>query len=173
MIAQRDEEIRTKIIRDPLNRTFVCVICQFSGSSRHKVFCHIESKHYQDPNISYTCPYCYKLLSSRNALGAHMSRSHRGESKNSIFPKDAWVNLYLLDEALESEIRSKMFYLGGGQWQCTDCKLITKSTNLYNHIEGKHVNSGGHHCQLCGKFCKTKNGLIAHNHRTHSKNMIP
>lgn len=75
-----------------------------------------------------------------------------------------------LSDDLEAEIRSKMICLGGGQWQCSDCSLVTKSTNLYNHIEGKHVNSAGHHCQLCGKFCRTKNGLIAHNHRSHNKN---
>jgi len=72
---------------------------------------------------------------------------------------------------LEAEIRSKMICLGGGQWQCADCSLVTKSTNLFNHIEGKHVNSGGHHCKLCGKFCRTLNGLIAHNHRSHNKNL--
>jgi len=88
MFALRDEEIRSKIMKDPTQGSrFLCTICQFGGSSRHKVFCHIESKHFQDPNISYNCPYCPKSLTSRNALGAHMSRTHRGETKNSIFPK--------------------------------------------------------------------------------------
>ena len=86
--------------------------------------------------------------------------------KNFIFLKRTM--LFLLDK-LEAEIRSKMICLGGGQWQCADCHLVTKSTNLFNHIEGKHVNSGGHNCQICGKFCRTKNGLIAHSHRAHSK----
>ena len=86
-----------------------------------------------------------------------------------FFPERIPLFFFLLDK-LEAEIRSKMICLGGGQWQCADCHLVTKSTNLFNHIEGKHVNSGGHHCQICGKFCRTKNGLIAHSHRAHSKN---
>ena len=98
-LAQRDEEIRSNIVKDPTASRFICMICQFGGSSRHKVFCHIESKHFQDPSITYTCPYCLKSLASRSALGSHVSRSHRGETKNSIFPKDSsfnWINLVTL-----------------------------------------------------------------------------
>jgi len=92
VLAQRDEEIRSNIVKDPTASRFICMICQFGGSSRHKVFCHIESKHFQDPSITYTCPYCQKTLASRSALGSHVSRFHRGETKNSIFPKDSSFN---------------------------------------------------------------------------------
>ena len=70
---------------------------------------------------------------------------------------------------IDAEIESKMLNLGGGMWQCTDCHLTTKSTNLRNHIESKHVPTSGHYCLKCGKFCKSKNALITHNHRFHNK----
>jgi len=93
VLQQRDEEIRSLIVKDSAAASrFICLVCQFGGSSRHKVFCHIESKHFQDPSITYTCPYCLKTLASRSALGSHVSRFHRGETKNSIFPKDSSFN---------------------------------------------------------------------------------
>ena len=77
-------------MKDPEGRNFICNICQFRGSSRHKVFCHIESKHFQDPTVSYPCPLCDKTAPSRGALGKHVSRNHKGEARNSIFPQESF-----------------------------------------------------------------------------------
>jgi len=91
MIAAREEEIVSNILKDSQRKMFTCAICQFGASSRHKVFCHIESQHFKDSSITYNCPFCDKLLSSRNSLGIHVSRNHkheRGNSLNSIFPKE-------------------------------------------------------------------------------------
>ena len=79
------------IVKDPERKAFACALCQFGASSRHKVFCHIESQHFKDSSITYSCPFCQKQLTSRNSLGIHVSRNHkheRGSSLNSIFPKD-------------------------------------------------------------------------------------
>jgi len=62
-------------------------------------------------------------------------------------------------------IRSKMFKNSSGNWQCTDCGHTSQqATNIKNHIEVKHVGSSGYYCQLCNKFCSSKNAL--NNHRT-------
>merc|ERR1719318_518488 len=72
---------------------------------------------------------------------------------------------------LDQAIRSKMINLGGGIWQCTDCELKTKSSNLYNHVEAKHLaEHSGYHCVYCQKFCKTRHSLITHTQRFHKKN---
>jgi len=69
---------------------------------------------------------------------------------------------------LDLQIRSKMVNLGGGLWQCTDCDLKTKSSNLYNHIEAKHLpEHSGYNCFYCQKLCKTRHSLITHNQRFH------
>ena len=66
-----------------------------------------------------------------------------------------------------------MVGLGGGQWQCKVCHLVTKSANLYNHIEAKHTAGAGHMCPQCGHFCATKHALKNHTHRVHSKQSNP
>jgi len=53
-----------------------------------------------------------------------------------------------------------------GQWQCRECDYASPhSTNVRNHIEVKHVSSGGYYCHHCTKFCKTKNALNLHRSR--------
>ena len=90
-IQERESRIMSNISRDPVGGQFCCLICSFIASSRHKVFCHIEAKHFQDSAVIYSCPKCAKTLGSRNSLGIHMSRNHRGAgTKNSIFPKEIW-----------------------------------------------------------------------------------
>jgi len=71
---------------------------------------------------------------------------------------------------LDQQIRAKMVRLGGGLWQCADCDLKTKSSNLYNHVESKHLDQPGYNCQYCQKFCKSRHSLITHVHRFHNKN---
>eukprot|EP00092_Neocalanus_flemingeri_P083269 GFUD01104485.1.p1 GENE.GFUD01104485.1~~GFUD01104485.1.p1 ORF type:complete len:350 (-),score=73.99 GFUD01104485.1:271-1320(-) len=65
-------------------------------------------------------------------------------------------------DATEELIRSKMVSLGGGKWQCAVCSHVTKSTNLYYHIESKHVQVSGYSCNICGKFCKGRNSYNVH-----------
>jgi len=93
-IAAREEEIMSLILKDPDRKMFTCALCQFGASSRHKAFCHIESKHFQDSPVTYTCPFCGKTAQTKNAIGLHISRNHkheRGDSKNSLFPKENFM----------------------------------------------------------------------------------
>lgn len=73
--------------------------------------------------------------------------------------------LYILD--VETEIRSKMENLGSSKWKCIVCNFISKSTNVYYHIESKHVDGGGYYCRICAKYCRTKNALNIHMHNYH------
>jgi len=76
-IAAREEAIKSHIVRDPEEKLFRCDLCHFGASSRYKAFCHIEAMHFKDSSVTYTCQFCDKTASSRNALGSHMTREHK------------------------------------------------------------------------------------------------
>jgi len=81
-IAAREEAIMSNILRDNERKLFTCGLCQFGASSRHKAFCHIEAKHFQDSPVTYSCQFCGKFVSSKNALGIHITRNHKEERLN-------------------------------------------------------------------------------------------
>ena len=87
-ITQREEEIKMNISKsnNPLESgRFLCNLCPFSASSQHKVFCHLEAKHFMDPTIVYKCEFCVRSFKTRNSYGVHIStkhRNHRGEEKS-------------------------------------------------------------------------------------------
>ncbi|XP_023320105.1 protein tramtrack, beta isoform isoform X42 [Eurytemora carolleeae] len=65
------------------------------------------------------------------------------------------------------EIRSKMSRLTGGWWRCVDCEYSSsKSSNVFDHIESKHV-SVVYTCSFCGQAHKTKASLRVHTRRFH------
>ena len=69
-------------------------------------------------------------------------------------------------------ILSKMIKLkeeSGTLWTCTDCSYSSKNkSNVYEHVESRHVGSYGYHCQLCDKSCPSRNAFRIHNIRYHS-----
>ena len=81
-IAAREEAIMSNIRRDNEKKLFTCALCEFGASSRHKAFCHIEAKHFQDSPVTYSCQFCGKFVSSKNALGIHITRNHKEERLN-------------------------------------------------------------------------------------------
>ena len=75
--------------------------------------------------------------------------------------------LNILD--VEAEIRSKMENMGASKWRCLECNFVSKSTNVFYHIESKHVEGAGYFCNICMKFCKTKNALNIHMSNYHKQ----
>jgi len=72
-----------------------------------------------------------------------------------------------VDAELDAAIAPKMGKLGD-LWQCQDCLWTTSyRTRLWEHIEAKHVKSGGYNCPLCFKFCPSKNAWHLHKSRYH------
>lgn len=70
-------------------------------------------------------------------------------------------------------IRSKMVKSdkshGPSMWLCTECDYSSKNnSNVYEHIEARHVGSAGYYCQFCDKTCPTRNAFRIHNVRHHS-----
>ena len=136
-----------------------CNVCEYQSGSKFSVETHIEAKHIH--SSGHTCPFCYKTFSTVNAFRIHKSRYHR-----------SWVeNIYLCFKLLffyVDLIESLMTPLGGGLWQCVECRYQAKSTHLRYHIEAKHVQSGGYNCPSCPqKFFSTFNALKIHKSRYH------
>ena len=84
-VESRESDIYSKVGKSTTSGLFFCTMCMFQAPSRTKVFCHVESKHFQDAAVVYHCEFCEKTLHSRNALSTHVSRYHRQESKSRKF----------------------------------------------------------------------------------------
>ena len=76
---------------------------------------------------------------------------------------------------IHREIRSMMINCGYGIWKCAVCDYApAKSSNLYNHIECKHLpDHPGYDCDICSRVCKTRHGLICHTQKAHRKGKNP
>ena len=79
----REEEIMSHILRDQDRKLFTCALCPFVAPGRHRVFCHLEAKHFNDCPVTYTCPYCGKTAASKNGMCLHISRNHKQEHEQS------------------------------------------------------------------------------------------
>ena len=68
---------------------------------------------------------------------------------------------------IKSQVLSKMTKVGN-MWKCSDCSMETKyKTRLYEHVEAKHVETGGYECQTCGQFLPNLKSLNNHNFTSH------
>ena len=57
-----------------------------------------------------------------------------------------------------------------GAWTCTVCAYSTHHrTNLYQHVEAKHVPSAGYSCPHCTKFCPNSKSLKNHKTRCQAR----
>ena len=71
---------------------------------------------------------------------------------------------------VDAEIRSKMVKVGGGQWQCIDCSYISKISNVYKHVEAKHVpEKNNYECPLCHRVLRGLNAFNNHIYKSHKK----
>jgi hypothetical protein len=69
----------------------------------------------------------------------------------------------------EELINAKMWKVEG-IWACTECSYQSKkNSNVYEHIESKHVQGPGYMCNECNKVCPTRKALRCHIGRYHPK----
>merc|ERR1711936_1076410 len=62
-------------------------------------------------------------------------------------------------ECLDSQIEQHMTKTGA-DWHCLTCGWQTSNrSRLWEHVEATHVHTTGYSCQICDKFCATKNAL--------------
>ena len=149
--------IRSKLFRNE-DGSYGCSDCDYV--TRYLSTCenHIESRHVA--TNGYQCDQCETICPTRHALITHVGRKHRAN-------KYCWIKLVL---DLKEIIKEKTTRSEDGLYVCMDCGYTTKyGTTLQNHIEAKHVSTTGIYCQLCPKFCPTRNALKSHVAKYHNK----
>lgn len=58
-------------------------------------------------------------------------------------------------------------------WTCGLCGYEGRHRNgVILHVDAHHLDTGGYTCQICEKFCPSKNALNAHVSRYHRKKKI-
>ena len=68
----------------------------------------------------------------------------------------------------QNEARRKMRHLGGSDWACTECDYRSnRSTNVYKHVESRHVTGQDYICQYCGKVLRNLNSYDNHIYKEH------
>ncbi|XP_023340278.1 zinc finger protein 131 isoform X4 [Eurytemora carolleeae] len=68
----------------------------------------------------------------------------------------------------DAEVRAKMANVGQGRWMCQVCDYVSKSTNVYNHVEVKHMTEQMvYSCTVCPKTYRSRNSFNVHMSMTH------
>lgn len=150
------------------NGVWFCLHCSFSSKHRHHVKNHVEARHIDSGG--FICPECSTVCPTRKALAMHNSRKH----------KFMWVIFFQIQYRtdpsfylgpLDKLIEQHMLRIETGQWQCQQCSFSSKQRHhVKNHIESKHIESGGFLCQICNAICRTRQALTMHNFRKHKFN---
>ena len=78
-----------------------------------------------------------------------------------------FVTSFLDAKDVQNAVLSKML-LEDGVYTCTVCGYNARDkTRVYDHVEAKHVESGGYNCNICQKFCPSYMAFKKHNNRYH------
>ena len=57
-----------------------------------------------------------------------------------------------------------------GAWHCVDCSYSSKlKSNVYKHVESKHVQPQIYHCNQCGRGFKGTNSYNVYIYTVHKK----
>ena len=159
-----------------------CLTCGWETKFKTRLFEHVEATHVQ--TNGYTCPYCDKFCPSKNSLKVHKSRNHKNEITNMYWIELHWIKValgfnwvYLLTllsgfyaqpSNVDVEVQSRIITVGKSEFQCAECgQTATIRSNMWRHIEAKHVSAQSISCQFCEKTCPSRNALASHVSRYH------
>jgi len=79
------------------------------------------------------------------------------------------ILLFLVSAEIQNQIDSLMEATLKG-WGCKMCGFDSNNkTRMWEHVEAKHVDTGGYHCKICTKFCKSSSSLRNHMDRYHKE----
>ena len=104
----------------------------------------------------------------RSALDPYLSINPR---QNVLSYSELFSELFIAS-GLEAEIYAQMEQCPGGLWRCLYCDCRMSRSNLFFHIEGKHMRSDGYYCKICAKFCSTLKAMNIHKSRFHKTNRM-
>ena len=100
----------------------------------------------------------------------HTFKKKNSEIVNKTVEKLPWkhessTDMVLFDKSddVDSQVISMMTRNNDSKWSCTVCgKIVRDKTNLYQHIEAKHMEGVSHPCNNCGKTCSSRDALRQH-----------
>ena len=134
---------------------FTCLDCGHSGTNLYNTRRHWEAKH--GIPLVFECPHCNKQCPSKNALGSHLSRYHRGMK---------WF--LLLITILFLKDYSQIETDGHGNYTCLDCGFTRPTLHVIKrHWDAKHGTPLIFVCPHCYKKCPSRNALTSHVSRYH------
>lgn len=157
LISEWALTVESFISFDQVRKSFCNVEgCNFQSVKRCNVVSHVQAKHLPD-FPGYPCYICNTVLKTHNSYVQHKNRFHKHQW---IFPD------------LNSEIECLMQKLDSGRWQCVSCGWESKfRARLWEHIESVHVKTSGYSCEICEKFCPSKNAYKIHKSRYHRQSV--
>ena len=88
--------------------------------------------------------------------------------ESTLFSCDTPHDRDFVPEQLNSDIEAQMTRSDTGRWQCLSCGWETDvRARLWEHVEAAHLVTTGYSCELCAKFCSSKNAYKIHKSRYH------
>ncbi|XP_068222897.1 gastrula zinc finger protein XlCGF46.1-like, partial [Palaemon carinicauda] len=154
--------------RDCTGNAFVCQECGACYKTQASLDNHLllHSKGYEDctnDGWPFTCHLCNEKLSSKVALGNHISQTHSTQNfKCPLCDKTFKTKQFLLGHSLRKH------KIGDQKFPCPVCsKVFQIPKDLRRHMQS-HNPEGTHICLVCQKKFKVYSNLQSHM-KTHSK----
>ena len=118
---------------------------------------------------AHLCPYCRKVLKTRHSLNMHISVVHLEEKK---FSCDTCHKFFATKADLVKHQTASHELAGQEMVKCDICKESFKASYLKRHTYYKHPsNSLPKHCSECGKEFKSREIMLKHVKKIHSKHL--
>lgn len=109
--------------------------------------------------------YCVNVLLHGAILNKVFSNSEMSVYSSSHI---LFSGYYSQPSSVDEEVQSKLITIGKSEFQCADCgQTATIRSNMWRHIEAKHIAPQPIPCQFCGKTCPSRNALASHCSRYH------
>ena len=132
--------VKLLVEAEPTTGTFTCVICDKTGTRRHKLYHHVKIKHIN--KSSFSCKLCTDNFTSFNALQFHLKEcsSSLGINMKSFYEAEDSGTLVITKEIKQLVKQGPL----KGLYTCTICqKTGTKKKGLYQHILKQHKSKSG------------------------------
>ena len=118
---------------------------------------------------AHLCPYCRKVLKTRHSLNMHILVVHLEEKK---FSCDTCHKFFATKADLVKHQTAAHELAGQEMVKCDICKESFKASYLKRHTYYKHPsNSLPKHCSECGKEFKSREIMLKHVKKIHSKHL--
>ena len=183
MVFEKPHLLQCHIDRKHSERT-PCADCG-KLLTRKQMATHIKMCHRPQDETSVTCDECGKSYNGKNALKAHMKRTHEGFKTISKMTKsqfaaecDKVCNCGLeFKTLLEKVDHYKIVHLGFSQCPLCQKVVMNKDHDRHicdpNHKKKKSHPTGPAECNICGHIANSHSSLYYHKRTVHEAAEVP